>query len=200
MEPLPCAKYFWRSLLYQFFSSHPSAISYKSQKKLPVLSDPSSNHSLTLLVFSTSFLRVFSSVHSSAFFILTTSLAHVTRDHHIAKADDTSLPSSFLTAQQNFIEVTTSSSLKLFFSPDLLKHLFSGTSSSFLASLTGSSFFFLFPYVRVPGTQPVGLFSPFSTHTHSVQVHIRSHGSKYCGSQFRIIPAAGANPQITENK
>lgn len=86
------------------------------------------------------------------------------------------------------------------FSPDLLKHLFSGTSSSFLASLTRSSFFFVFPYVRAPGTQAVDFFSPFSTHTHSVQVHIQPHGSKYCGSQFRIMTAAGANPQITENK
>lgn len=73
-------RYFWCSLLHQFFSSHPSATNYKPQKTAPLLSCPSSHHSLSLLIFFTSLLRVFSSVHSSAPFILTTSLLHVASD------------------------------------------------------------------------------------------------------------------------
>lgn len=125
--------------------------------------------------------------------ICITSLDYVTSDHQFAKPNGHFPSSSFLTVQQNLIEVIISSSLRHFLHLTSLspKTLIFRYWQLLLGLLYRILFLSLFPNAGVPKTQSLDLF-------YSVPIVIlymfTSNSTALNTVNHRVMPAAVANP------
>lgn len=133
-------------------------------KQLLLLSNPTSDHFIFLFIFLLLPYFLFS-LESIPVKVLTpmTSYAHVTSDHQFAKPNGHFPVLFFLACSAELNTGDSSINTSFIWLPWQLRHLFSGTGSSFLASSIELSSFSLFLKARVPWTQSLDLFSSVPT-------------------------------------